>query len=85
MRDESTRRARSSEEEHADLNAVEFFAVRHKPQLDPRLLPLFHEGKPGDVAGHRTGDFNGWAKYDNWRNDNAVPSLSRSELKYAPL
>ncbi len=63
---------------HADLNAVEFFCHTTDRSWIRDYGPIFVTNQAGDVAITRW-RFNGWAKYDNWRNDCRVPaSIARN-------
>jgi agmatine deiminase len=55
----------------ADLAAVEFFEIPTDRSWTRDFCPLFVR-RPGEVA-VTNWIFNGWAKYDNWALDNAVP------------
>ena len=55
-----------------DLNAVEFFQHATNRSWTRDFCPLFVKNKIGEVA-LTDWKFNGWAKYDNYALDNAVP------------
>ncbi|HWB96614.1 MAG TPA: agmatine deiminase family protein, partial [Bryobacteraceae bacterium] len=57
----------------ADLSAVEFFAWPTDRSWTRDYCPLFLKHGSGEVA-LTDWKFNGWAKYDNWQRDNAVPA-----------
>jgi len=65
---------------HVDLNAVRFFRYRTNRSWTRDFCPIFIKDAKGRIA---TTDwiFNGWAKYDNWQQDNAVPAYVANELK----
>jgi agmatine deiminase len=64
----------------ADLNAVEFFRCATDRVWTRDYCPLFVRGPRGEVA-ITNWRFNGWAKYDNWKQDDAVPSALARRLK----
>ncbi len=68
---------------HADLSAVEFFECPTNRSWTRDFCPLFIRGREGEVA-VTNWIFNGWAKYDNWAEDNAVPAFvaERLEMEY---
>jgi agmatine deiminase len=55
-----------------DLGRVDFFRVRTDRSWTRDFCPLFVRGRDGDV-GLVNWKFNGWAKYPNWKHDDAVP------------
>jgi agmatine deiminase len=55
-----------------DLHAVDFFEVPTDRSWTRDFCPIFIK-RPGEVA-ITDWIFNGWAKYDNWQRDNAVPA-----------
>ncbi|HEX7363082.1 MAG TPA: agmatine deiminase family protein [Bryobacteraceae bacterium] len=56
---------------NAALEAVEFFQVKTDRSWTRDYCPIFvHDECGGKIA--LNWRFNGWAKYDNWRRDNAV-------------
>ena len=55
----------------ADLDAVEFFRCATNRSWTRDYGPIFVRNKRGEVA-ITNWNFNGWAKYDNWKHDNAV-------------
>src|SRR5205814_10563995 len=57
---------------HANLSAVEFFRCPTDRVWTRDYCPLFVKNERGEVA-MTDWRFNGWAKYDNWKNDDAVP------------
>ena len=64
----------------ADLSAVEFF---HRPTdrvWTRDYCPLFVRNPAGEVAATNW-IFNAWAKYDDWRKDNAVSSALARRLR----
>jgi agmatine deiminase len=66
---------------HADLNAVEFFYHATDRSWIRDYGPIFVTNKKGDVAITRW-RFNGWAKYNNWRNDSRVPDVIARNLGF---
>ncbi len=57
----------------ADLDAVEFFACPTDRVWTRDYGPIFVRNARGEVA-ITNWRFNGWAKYDNWKKDDAVPA-----------
>src|SRR5258706_10429658 len=64
---------------HADLAAVEFFYHPTNRSWTRDYCPLFVKNKTGEVAITHW-RFNGWAKYDNYADDSAVPAMISREL-----
>jgi agmatine deiminase len=63
---------------HADLSAVEFYLHPTDRSWIRDYGPIFVKGKGKQAAGEVAVThwrFNGWAKYDNWRNDARVPEI----------
>ncbi|HLG96350.1 MAG TPA: agmatine deiminase family protein [Bryobacteraceae bacterium] len=58
----------------ADLNAIEFFRHPTNRSWTRDYCPLFVYNESGSVK-ITNWIFNGWAKYDNWRDDNQVPAF----------
>src|SRR5579872_734478 len=58
----------------ADLDSVEFFEHKTNRSWTRDYCPIFARRDSGGLA---IVDwlFNGWAKYDNWAHDNAVPAF----------
>ena len=56
-----------------DLASVDFFRVPTDRSWTRDFCPLFVRRDHGDVA-LTDWKFNGWAKYPNWKRDNAVPT-----------
>jgi agmatine deiminase len=65
---------------HADLDAVEFFHHRTNRSWTRDYCPLFVKNKAGEVAATHW-RFNGWAKYDNCRDDARTPAFITRKLK----
>ena len=65
---------------HADLAAVEFFQHATDRSWTRDYCPLFVRNKAGDVAATHW-RFNGWAKYDNCRDDARTPAFIAGQLK----
>ncbi|HZT30268.1 MAG TPA: agmatine deiminase family protein [Bryobacteraceae bacterium] len=62
----------------ADLAAVEFFPWPTDRSWTRDYCPLFVRHPSGEVA-LTDWEFNGWAKYANWKRDNAIPArIARS-------
>ena len=64
----------------ANMNAIEFFRHRTNRSWTRDYCPIFVRNAPGEVA-MTNWIFNGWAKYDNWRDDNRVPAFLAKRLK----
>ncbi|HTM50756.1 MAG TPA: agmatine deiminase family protein [Bryobacteraceae bacterium] len=64
----------------ADLDAVQFFRQETDRVWTRDYCPLFLKGPGGEVA-VTNWRFNGWAKYDDWKRDNAVPAVLARKLK----
>ncbi len=63
----------------ARLEAVEFFLCETDRAWTRDFCPLFVKNRRGEVA--MTGwRFNGWAKYENWKRDAAVPKFVERQL-----
>jgi agmatine deiminase len=65
---------------HADLNAVEFFHHPTNRSWTRDYCPLFVKNGAGDIAATHW-RFNGWAKYDNCRDDARTPAFVARRLK----
>jgi agmatine deiminase len=63
---------------HAELNAVEFLHHPTNRSWTRDYGPLFVKRRREIAVTHWR--FNGWAKYDNWERDSAVPSRISSAL-----
>jgi agmatine deiminase len=63
----------------ADLNAVEFFEIATNRSWIRDYGPIFVKS-PGEIA-ITNWKFNGWAKYDNWGADNAIPGEIQRRLR----
>jgi|HubBroStandDraft_6_1064221.scaffolds.fasta_scaffold108328_3 agmatine deiminase len=64
----------------ANLDAVEFFRYRTNRSWTRDYCPIFVRNSSGEVA-ITNWIFNGWAKYDNWKNDDKIPALVTKRLK----
>src|SRR5260370_27893863 len=64
----------------ANMNAIEFFRHRTNRSWTRDYCPVFVRNARGEVA-MTNWIFNGWAKYDNWRDDNRVPAFLTKRLK----
>ncbi len=64
----------------ANLDAVDFYQHETNRSWTRDFCPIFVKNAVGEVA---TTDwiFNGWAKYENWQHDNAIPKFVADELK----
>lgn len=65
----------------ADLDAVEFFRVATNRSWTRDFAPIFVKNKKGAV-GVTNWQFNGWAKYNNWKKDDAVTERLARKLKW---
>jgi len=65
---------------HADLDAVEFFHHPTNRSWTRDYCPLFVKNKAGEVAATHW-RFNGWAKYENSRDDASTPAFIAHKLK----
>jgi agmatine deiminase len=64
---------------HADMAAVEFFHHPTNRSWTRDTCPIFVKGKRGEVA-VTDWIFNGWAKYDNYAEDNAAPEFIARQM-----
>ena len=64
----------------ANLAAVEFFHAPTDRSWTRDYCPLFVKNRAGEVA-LTNWRFNAWAKYDDWRNDAAIPAALAAALK----
>jgi agmatine deiminase len=64
---------------HADLDAIEFFHQPTNRSWTRDFCPLFVTNRSADIAITHW-KFNGWAKYDNYQLDAAVPQAIASRL-----
>jgi agmatine deiminase len=65
---------------HADLDPVEFFHHSTNRSWTRDYCPLFVKSKTGELAATHW-RFNGWAKYDNCRDDARTPAFVVRKLK----
>jgi agmatine deiminase len=65
---------------HVDLNAIEFHLHATDRSWIRDYGPIFVKRTSGEVAIARW-RFNGWAKYNNWRNDARVPEAIARKFK----
>jgi agmatine deiminase len=63
-----------------DMNAVRLFRYRTNRSWTRDFCPIFVKNAQGSVAA-TDWIFNGWAKYDNWQQDNGVPPFIAEQLK----
>jgi len=64
----------------ANLNAVEFFHHRTNRSWTRDYCPIFVRDSKLRVT-ITNWIFNGWAKYDNWRDDNQIPAFIAQQTK----
>jgi agmatine deiminase len=64
----------------ANLDAVEFFQQPTNRSWCRDFCPIFVKSEQGEIA-ITNWLFNGWAKYDNWQEDNAVPAALAKRFK----
>ena len=64
----------------ADMSAVEFFRWPTNRSWTRDYSPIFVRNRSGEIA-ITNWLFNGWAKYDNWREDNRIPSRVARRFK----
>ncbi len=65
---------------HVDLAAVEFFVCPTDRSWTRDFAPTFVHDAEGRIC-VTDWKFNGWAKYPNWKRDNAVPKFVARKLK----
>jgi agmatine deiminase len=63
----------------ANLEAVEFFRHPTNRSWTRDYCPIFLRNSSSETA-ISNWIFNGWAKYDNWKNDNKVPGFIAKKL-----
>ena len=63
---------------HADLNAVDFYVYPTNRSWTRDFCPIFVKNR--EQVAVTDWIFNGWAKYDNWLDDNAVPMFVSRQL-----
>jgi agmatine deiminase len=63
-----------------DMRAVQFFHWPTNRSWTRDYCPIFVRGEKGEVA-ITNWLFNGWAKYDNWREDNRIPARVAKRFK----
>jgi agmatine deiminase len=63
-----------------NLTAVEFFYAPTDRVWTRDYCPLFVKNRAGKIA-LTNWRFNGWAKYDDWKNDAAIPATLAAALK----
>lgn len=71
---------RSLRKTGVEMAAVAFFRCPTDRSWTRDYCPLFVKNAAGEVA-ITNWNFNGWAKYDNWRRDNAVPDYLARRLR----
>jgi agmatine deiminase len=62
-----------------EMNTVEFFRWPTNRSWTRDYCPIFVRNKKGKIA-ITNWLFNGWAKYDNWHDDNRIPSRVAKRL-----
>jgi agmatine deiminase len=62
------------------MDAVEFYRHRTNRSWTRDYCPIFVRNPRGQVA-ITNWIFNGWAKYENWRDDNKIPDYLAKRLK----
>jgi agmatine deiminase len=62
-----------------DMRAIEFLRWPTNRSWTRDYCPIFVRGKKGEIA-ITNWLFNGWAKYDNWREDNCIPGRVAKRL-----
>jgi agmatine deiminase len=63
-----------------DMRAVEFFHWPTNRSWTRDYCPIFVRDEKGEIA-ITNWLFDGWAKYDNWRDDNRIPSRVATRFK----
>jgi len=63
-----------------DMSAVEFFRWPTNRSWTRDYCPIFVRNRAGEIA-ITNWLFNGWAKYDNWRDDNRIPVRVAKRLR----
>jgi agmatine deiminase len=63
-----------------EMGAVEFYCHRTNRSWTRDYCPIFVRNPRGQVA-VTNWIFNGWAKYENWRDDNKIPEYLAKRLK----
>jgi len=63
-----------------NMSAVEFLRWPTNRSWTRDYCPIFVRNQKGDIA-ITNWLFNGWAKYDNWRQDNGIPRRVAKRLK----
>ena len=79
-RDEEESARRILKKSGAVMEAVEFFRCPTDRVWTRDFGPIFVKHAAGEIA-ITNWHFNGWAKYDNWRKDNAIPARLAKRLK----
>ena len=64
---------------HADMAALDFYHHATDRSWTRDFCPIFVKHNSGEVA-VTDWEFNGWAKYDNYERDNAIPSTVARDL-----
>jgi agmatine deiminase len=78
--EEAARRVLRKADAGANLAAVEFFSAPTDRVWTRDYCPLFVKNRAGEIA-LTNWRFNGWAKYDDWKNDAAIPAALAAALK----
>src|SRR5579862_338188 len=79
-RDEEESARRILKKSGAVMEAVDFFRAPTDRVWARDFGPIFVRHASGEIA-ITNWIFNGWAKYDNWRKDNAIPAHLARRLK----
>lgn len=82
VRDEKLRREaeRCCDKSGATMANVEFFETPTDRSWTRDFCPIF-VGAPGGKPNVLDWRFNGWAKYPNWKNDDAIPAYIAKRLR----
>ncbi len=63
-----------------DMTAVQFFRWPTNRSWTRDYCPIFVRNQKGEIA-ITNWLFNGWAKYENWRDDNRIPNRAAKRLQ----
>ncbi len=72
---------------HANLDAVDFYLHQTNRSWTRDFCPIFVKDSASGEVAITDWIFNGWAKYDNWADDNAIPEFVAGQLgkrRFAP-
>lgn len=73
---------KAAQQEHANLAALDIHLVETDRSWLRDTAPIFVKSDTGKLK-VTDWHFNGWAKYDNWQNDDALPEYVASKLGLA--